>query len=93
MPFKANANRRHHIPKQQHRITNWSEYDAALRQRGSLTVWLTEEVIAAEPRTTRGGQPHYSALAIATALTLRVMPLSEGFRHFVSSMPARVASG
>jgi len=47
VPFKANANRRHHIPKQQHRITNWSEYDAALRQRGSLTVWLTEEVIAA----------------------------------------------
>jgi IS5 family transposase len=27
----------------------------------------------AEPRTTRGGQPHYSALAIATALTLRAV--------------------
>src|SRR5438034_7838224 len=27
----------------------------------------------AEPRTTRGGQPHYSALAITTALTLRVV--------------------
>jgi hypothetical protein len=25
------------------------------------------------PRTTRGGQPHYSALAITTALTLRVV--------------------
>jgi hypothetical protein len=24
-------------------IVNWSEYDAALRQRGSLTVWFTEE--------------------------------------------------
>ena len=58
MPFKANADRRHHIPKQQDRVTNWSEYDAALRQRGSLTVWFTEEAIAAwraEPRTTRGG--------------------------------------
>ena len=76
VPFKANADRRHHIPKQQHRVTNWSEYDAALRQRGSLTVWFTEEAIAAwraEPRTTRGGQPHYSALAIATALTLRAV--------------------
>jgi Transposase DDE domain len=54
----------------------WSEYDAALRQRGSLTVWFTEEAIAAwraEPRTTRGGQPHYSALAITTALTLRAV--------------------
>ena len=58
VPFKANADRRHHIPKQQDRVTNWSEYDAALRQRGSLTVWFTEEAIAAwraEPRTTRGG--------------------------------------
>ena len=76
MPFKANADRRHHIPKQQDRVTNWSEYDAALCQRGSLTVWFTEEAIAAwraEPRTTRGGQPHYSALAITTALTLRVV--------------------
>jgi hypothetical protein len=76
MPFKANAARRHHIPKQRRRITNWAEYDAALRQRGSLTVWFTNEAIAAwhaEPRTTPGGQPHYSALAITTALTLKAV--------------------
>ena len=76
MPFKANAARRHHIPKQRHRVTNWAEYDAALRQRGSLTIWFTEEAIRAwraEPRTTRGGQPWYSPLAILTALTLRVL--------------------
>ena len=76
MPFKANAARRHHIPKQRHRVTNWAAYDAALRQRGSLTVWFTEAAIAAwraEPRTTPGGQPHYSALAILTALTLRAV--------------------
>jgi hypothetical protein len=76
VPFKANAARRHSIPKQRHRVTNWAEYDAALRQRGSLTVWFTEEAIAAwraEPRATRGGQPHYSALAIRTALTLRAV--------------------
>jgi hypothetical protein len=76
VPFKANADRRHHIPKQRDRITNWSDYDAALRQRGSVTVWFSEEAIAAwraEPRTTRGGQPHYSALAITTALTLRTV--------------------
>ena len=40
MPFKANADRRHHIPKQRHRVTNSTAYDAALRQRGSLTVWF-----------------------------------------------------
>ncbi len=76
MPFKANADRRHHIPAQQRQVTNWREYDAGLRARGSLTVWFTAEAIAAwraEPRTTRGGQPHYSNLAIATALTLRAV--------------------
>jgi hypothetical protein len=76
VPFKVHAARRHHIPKQQRRVTNWSEYDASLRQRGSLTVWFTEEAIAAwraEPRTTRGSQAHYSALAIRTALTLRAV--------------------
>ena len=76
MPFKANQDRRHHIPKQRHRVTNWAAYDIALRQRGSLTVWFTEAAIAAwkaEPRGTRGGQPRYSALAITTALTLRAV--------------------
>jgi Transposase DDE domain len=69
MPFKSNADRRH-------RITNWAEYDAGLRARGSLTAWFTAEAIEAwkaEPRTGRGGQPRYSALAITTALTLRAV--------------------
>ena len=37
MPFKAKAAYRRHIPKQRHRVTNWAEYDAGLRARGSLT--------------------------------------------------------
>src|SRR4051795_8212346 len=76
LPFKLNQDRRHHIPKQKHKVANWAEYDAALRQRGSLTVWFTEAAVAAweaEPRTTPGGQPHYSDLAITTALTLRAV--------------------
>ncbi len=76
MPFKTNAGRRHHIPKQRHRVTNWAEYDAGLRARGSLTVWFTPEAVEAwkaEPRTGRGGQPAYSALALATAMTLRAV--------------------
>src|SRR3954466_4470056 len=76
VPFKAHAARRHRIPRQRHRVTNWAEYDASLRQRGSLTVWSTEEAVAAwraEPRTTPGGQPWYSPLAILTALTLRAV--------------------
>ena len=75
VPFKANAAGRRHIPRQRHRVTNWSEYDAALRQRGSLTVWFTKRRsrLAELSRDTRGGQPHYSALAIATGLTLRAV--------------------
>jgi hypothetical protein len=76
MPFKANAARRHHIPKQKRKVMNWPAYDASLRQRGSLTIWFSDEAIAAwraEPRTTRGGQPWYSPLAILTALTLRAV--------------------
>jgi hypothetical protein len=76
VPFKLNQDRRHHIPRQQRQVTNWPAYDASLRQRGSLTVWFTEEAITAwraEPRTTRGGQPWYSELAILTALTLRAV--------------------
>ncbi len=38
VPFKLNQDRRHHIPKQKRKVTNWREYDAGLRQRGSLTV-------------------------------------------------------
>ena len=42
VPFQANAARRHRIPKQRHRVTNRAAHDAALRQRGSLTVWFTD---------------------------------------------------
>ena len=76
MPFKLNQDRRHHIPRQRHKVTNWPAYEASLRQRGSLTIWFTDEAVAAwqaEPRTTRGGQPWYSPLAILTALTLRAV--------------------
>ena len=76
LPFKLNHDRRHHISKQKYKVTNSAAYDAALRQRGSLTVWFTDEAIAAwraAPRTTPGGQPWYSPLAVLTALTLRAV--------------------
>jgi hypothetical protein len=76
MPFKANVSRRHHIPKQRHRIRNWAAYDAGLRARGSLTVWFTPEAVErwrAETRTTPGGQRLYSDLAITAALSLRAV--------------------
>ncbi len=53
LPFKLNQHRRHHIPKQTHKLMNslgallrsWRAYDASLRQRGSLAVWFTDEAI------------------------------------------------
>src|ERR671910_1100212 len=76
LPFKLNQAGRNNIPRQKQKVTNWPAYDASLRQRGSLTVWFTDEAIqawGAEPRTTRGEQPWYSPLAILTALTLRAV--------------------
>ena len=71
MPFKVNAARRNHIPKQAHKAATWAAYNVSLRQRGSLTIWFSEEAIAgwrAAPRTTRGGQAWYSPLAILKAV-------------------------
>src|SRR3954468_10636912 len=76
LPFKLNQDRRHHIPEQKRKVTNWREYDESLRRRGSLTVWFSDEAITAwraEPRTSRGGQPAYSDLAILTALTFKAV--------------------
>jgi hypothetical protein len=46
MPFKHNCARRHHIEKMNFRVTNWPEYEAELRRRGSLTLWLTPDALS-----------------------------------------------
>jgi hypothetical protein len=53
VPFKANRDRCHHIPKQLYQVANWPEYAAVLRQRGSLTVWFTDAAIAASRAISR----------------------------------------
>lgn len=75
MPYKANENRRHKIPRARYRVGNWSAYDAALRRRGDLTIWVTAEAIEAwTPASTgRRGRPRlYSAIAVETGLMLRL---------------------
>ena len=37
MLFKHNDDRCYHIPKVRLRVTNWRQYEAGLRRRGSLT--------------------------------------------------------
>jgi hypothetical protein len=64
MPHKYNADRRHRIPRTRYKrtrykVTNWRDYEAGLHRRGSLTIWFTEEAVAAwqaAPRATPGGQ-------------------------------------
>lgn len=75
MPYKHNEPRRHKIPRAKYRVSNWRGYDRALQQRGSLTVWVTPEALAAwAPAKTgqRGRPPAYSDLAIETAVMLRL---------------------
>ncbi|MGO4486702.1 IS5 family transposase [Rhizobium sp. 2TAF27] len=76
MPHKFNADRRDKIAKQKFKVTNWAAYNESLRQRGDLTVWVSDEALAlwtAPRRRSRGGQPKYSDLAITLCLTLRVV--------------------
>ena len=42
MPHKHNADRRHHIPKMSFKVQNWPAYEAGLRRRGSLTLWIED---------------------------------------------------
>ena len=75
MPYKANEARRHRIPRARYRVTNWPEYDRALQRRGSLTVWVTPEALAAwhPPKTGRRGRSRtYSDMAIETGHLLRL---------------------
>ena len=74
MPNKFNAERRHHIAKMKSTVTNWAVYEAGLRRRGSLTMWITEDAISAwhaAPRATPGGQATYSDGAIEGSVAVR----------------------
>ena len=42
--------------KQTYRLRNWPDYNKALIQRGSLTVWVSEDVLAAWNNTARTGK-------------------------------------
>lgn len=60
--------------KRQYRLRNWGQYNKALVQRGSLTVWVSEDVLQAwhnHTRTGRRGEPAaYTDTAILCMATL-----------------------
>ena len=45
MPNKYPKKKGWNVPKQKYKLTNWAEYNEALRRRGDITVWLSEEAI------------------------------------------------
>lgn len=64
-----------------YKTTNWSAYNEALRQRGSLTIWFDPDMEWIPPPTgRRGRQQSFSDAAIQTCLTMKVlfgMPLRQ----------------
>ena len=76
-PTKTTQPRR----KAVYHIRNWKEYDRALVERGSLTMWVSDEVQQAwryRGPAQRGAQFEYSDQAIECALTVReVFQLSQ----------------
>jgi hypothetical protein len=58
-----------------YRVRNWSDYNAGLKQRGSLTLWLSKDALEQWVMNTatgrRGASQLYSDTAIATVATLK----------------------
>ncbi len=78
--------------KQQYRVRNWSEYNAALVKRGSLTIWLEESALSGwierHRSGRRGASRTYSEAAIQAILQLKAvyhLPL-RGAQGFVESI-------
>jgi transposase len=63
------------MSKRNYRIHNWKSYNAALINRGKITLWLDEESIknwyALSPERKRGRTKKYSDMAIMTTLLLK----------------------
>src|SRR3984957_19191168 len=70
MPHKHNADRRHHIPKMSFKVQNWPAYEAGLRRRGSLTLWIEDAALECWQTTGPSGQARYMDAAIETSLML-----------------------
>jgi len=57
-----------------YKTKNWPDYNAALKKRGSLTIWFDPKMCwTPEPSGKRGRQPIYSDAAIQTCLTMKIL--------------------
>ena len=46
MPNKYAEKKGWELPKQKYKISNWTEYTQALRDRGNIEVWISDEAIS-----------------------------------------------
>ena len=61
-------------PPARYRTTNWSSYNASLRKRGSLLIWVDKEMTWLAPRDRRPGRPAvFSDAAIQFCLSIKVL--------------------
>jgi hypothetical protein len=61
-------------PFARYRTTNWPEYNAALRRRGSVLVWLDREMEWLAAPSGRPGRPRtFSDAAIQFCLSIKVL--------------------
>lgn len=62
-------------PKKSYRLRNWKYYNAALVQRGSLTLWVSDEMLSLWVNHEKSGKPGrdnlYSDIAITCMATLK----------------------
>ena len=61
-------------PKDKYKITNWKEYNAGLRQRGSLTLWISDDVVKGwydKRPPQKGAQYEYSDTCMVMLCTLK----------------------
>ena len=57
-----------------YKTTNWADYNAALKRRGSLTIWFDPEMNwDGKPSGKRGRSQTFSDAAIQTCLTMKVL--------------------
>ena len=76
MPYKYNQSRCHHIKKQPIFKRDWANYNESLKNRGDMTIWLSQDVIEQwyeKDRIYDGtGTPNlYSDMAILTVHEIR----------------------
>ena len=78
MPNKYPEKKGWKVPKQKFKVKNWSEYSESLRQRGNITVWLSDDAISQWYEIDRvydgtGAPRLYTDFAIITCHEIRLV--------------------